>query len=198
MGLNSNHDPSTTVKHLIALIGYLSQTILSKLNPIWHNIWSILTKPIILNMRKFVTLFFFASISVLASGQVGSEMPCLDSAEFTATNYPVRLTNDIKDLQRSLTETVVLYPEDKTLDDLYTYRVRVDCNGKATDVSPLRVDGSGFLKKRLQKEIQQQCTWFPAIHQDYRVTSYYTLSIKVEKGKCKVIEQKKLPVIKSP
>ena len=149
-------------------------------------------------MKTIVILLLLITASHLSYSQIGSEIPCLDSTEFTDTNYPVKLTNDIKDLQRTLTEKVILYPEDKSLTDLYTYLISVDCNGKTTYVNPLRVEGSGFLKKRLQKEILLHCTWYPAIHQDYRVASFYTLIIKVEKGKCKIVEQKPKPGVRSP
>lgn len=148
-------------------------------------------------MNKFVILIVLITASCLSYSQIGSEIPCLDSTEFTETNYPVKLTNDIKDLQRTLTDKVILYPEDKSLSDEYQYSVRVDCDGKATSVNLLRSDGSGFLKERLRKQILQHCTWYPAIHQDYRVASYYKLIIKVEKGKCKVIEQEPKPGVRS-
>lgn len=149
-------------------------------------------------MKTSVFLLLFILISYLSYGQIGSEIPCLDSTTFTDTNYPVKLTNDIKDLQKILTEKVILYPEDKSLNDKYIYTILVDCNGNATEVKPLRVEGSGFLKKRLQNTILQFCDWYPAIHQDYRVASYYQLQINVEKGKCKVIEQKPKPKVDSP
>jgi hypothetical protein len=149
-------------------------------------------------MKTFATALTLLAATLVSYGQVGSEIPCLDSIEFTVTNYPVKLTNDRKDLQKTLTEKVILYPEDKSLNDKYTYLISVDCNGKATKINPLRTEGSGFLDKRLQKEILLNCTWQPAVHQDYRVASFYKLIIEVEKGKCKIIDPKTQPGVRSP
>ena len=119
------------------------------------------------------------------------EIPCNDSTEYTVTDYPVRLTNNKKDLQKSLAEAVLIYPEDKFLSDSYTFSVRVDCNGNALEATLLRSNGSNKLKKRLEKQILEECIWMPAIHMDLRVRSFYLMYVIVENGKCKIIEVKR-------
>lgn len=117
-------------------------------------------------------------------------IPCQDSSWYLSTEYPVRLTNNIKDLQKTISELVILYPEDKTISDLYIYFIRVDCDGKALDARLWRSTGSNKLRGRLEKVLLSECTWIPAIHMDMRVGAYYEMKIIVEKGKCKIIEIK--------
>lgn len=122
--------------------------------------------------------------------QVVQDGTICDSLTWTSTDYPVRLTNEISELQKTIAEQLVLYPEDLDKTAEFTFRLTVTCTGIMTSSALEAQKGnSQGLSKRILKILDTNCTFSPAIKDDQPVNSFYHLGIKFKKGKIEVVPQ---------
>ena len=116
-----------------------------------------------------------------------------DTLFWTSTEYPVRLKNDISELQKIISYQLTVYPEDIEKSVKLTYRFTITCNGINTGSSLESYDGGQVLglSKRILKILDDCCFWSPAIQSETPVNSFYHLTIDFKKGKILVIPQNK-------
>ena len=116
-----------------------------------------------------------------------------DTLFWTSTEYPVRLKNDISELQKSISDYLTLYPEDLEKHVKLTYQFTISCNGRNIGSSLESYEGGQVsgLSKRILKILDDYCIWSPAIQSETPVNSFYHLTIDYKKGKILVIPQNK-------
>jgi hypothetical protein len=143
----------------------------------------------------FVFLLLFLTNSIYCQNihqEVKGEILC-DTLFWTSTEYPVRLKNDISELQKIIIDQLAVYPEDREKSVKLTYRFTITCNGVNIRSSLESYEGGQVmgLSKRILKILDDKCTWSPAIQSEIQVNSYYHLTINFRKGKILVIPQNK-------
>jgi len=148
-------------------------------------------------MKKTV----FVSLLILLTGSIHCQnihqevkggRDC-DTLFWTSTEYPVRLKNDISELQKNISDYLILYPEDLEKTVKLTYRFTITCNGINIGSSLDSYEGGQVLglSKRILKILDDCCFWSPAIQSETPVNSFYHLTIDFKKGKILVIPQNK-------
>jgi hypothetical protein len=145
------------------------------------------------NVSVFLLLLLPGSIYCQNIHQeVKGGMTC-DTLFWTSTEYPVRLMNDISELQKIISDQLVVYPEDREKSVKLNYRFTITCNGINIGSSLESYEGGQVLglSKRILKILDDNCTWSPAIQSEIKVNSYYHLTIDFKKGKILVIPQNK-------
>jgi hypothetical protein len=116
-----------------------------------------------------------------------------DTLFWTSTEYPVRLKNDISELQKIVSNQLTVYPEDIEKSVKLTYQFTITCNGINIGSSLYSYEGGQVLglSKRILKILDDYCIWSPAIQSETPVNSFYHLTIDFKKGKILVIPQNK-------
>jgi len=147
-------------------------------------------------MKKIALHILFFSLAACTSGQnIHQEVAgggICDTIFCTRPEYPVRLMNDISELQKILSDQLTLYPEDFEKSGQLTYEFTISCNGINIG-SCLRAHKGieGGIAKRILKILDENCIWDPAIHFEKPVNSFYHLTIDLQKGKISVLPQNK-------
>lgn len=121
---------------------------------------------------------------------VKREIEC-DSLFWTSTEYPVRLENDISELQKIISNQLTVYPKDMEKHVKFTYQFTITCNGINTKSHVKSYEGpqSLGLSKRILKILDANCIWSPAMVSESPVNAYYDLSIDFKRGEILVIPQ---------
>jgi len=148
-------------------------------------------------MKKFLIVFLLllltGSIHCQNIHQEVIEVNNCDTLFFTSTEYPVRLMNDIFELQKIISEQLTVYPEDLEKSVKLTYRFTITCNGINIGSAMESYEGVQVLglSKRILIILDNYCIWSPAIQSEIPVNSYYHLTIDFKRGKILVIPQNK-------
>jgi hypothetical protein len=142
---------------------------------------------------RALIVFFILLTGSLFCQNIHSEVDgnASDTLWWTSTEYPVRLKNDIADLQKEITDRLTLYPEDQDKSVTLTYKFKITLAGINIGSSLESHEGSGYsgLQERIKKILDEICTWNPAMEKEKPVNSYYSMTIEFRKGKIKVIPQ---------
>ena len=144
-------------------------------------------------MKSFVPLFliFFTTVSSFSQNQhqeVGDTCP--DTTTYFSTEYPARLAIDQEELRLIIQENLKVYPEDEEVLAKYIFRFTIDCKGKGTHSLLFDSNGPKGISMRIQKILDQWCTWEPAIHHEKPVSTFYYLTVIFNKGKIDVVKQR--------
>lgn len=145
-------------------------------------------------MKHFIFILLIGFFSLNLQSQnihqaIHKGMIC-DSLLWTSTDYPVRLKNDVTELEKTLSDQLTLYPEDLEKNAEITYRFTVTCAGIHTHSSLASHKGNiKGLSDRILKILNVNCSFIPAMNSDQPVNSFYELGIKFRKGKIPVILQ---------
>lgn len=144
-------------------------------------------------MKSFVPLFLilFTTLSSFSQNQyqaVGDTCP--DTTTYFTTEYPARLAIDQEELRMIIEGNLKVYPEDEEVVAKYIFRFTIDCKGKSTHSLLFDSNGPKGISMRIQKILDQFCTWEPAIHHEKPVNTFYYLTVIFNKGKADVVKQR--------
>jgi hypothetical protein len=148
-------------------------------------------------MKKIAAVFFLIFLTgnifcqnihqEVEGGRICDTLFCI------STEYPVRLKNNISELQKTLSDQITLYPEDLEKSGTLTYVFKITCAGinKGSHLESHKgIDQSG-LSIRILKILDETCIWSPAIDFENPVNAFYHLTIDFQKGKILVVPQNK-------